>query len=233
MTKTAGANRSTDTNTPAVWCVLAASAIIFSPSSIRFLLLLAVGGKASWEVMALNRRVPASKRTESWGLIMVLTEIYLMALPFVVAIAMDHHGSALLGYSIVLGFAAATAGMKGGKAWGKQLRKRGKRPTPLAKVSPNKTWEGLICGFIAAEVATIPFAIWWKGAHGGAIFAYTLLLVVVELAGDLYQSWLKRRAGVKDTGTTLRGMGGIYDRIDGLTWVIYAVAFLGAHHALS
>ncbi len=80
------------------------------------------------------------------------------------------------------------------------------------RISPGKSWEGLAGGIVAAAatgammsgVAPVPHAI-----LGAA-------LAIIGLGGDLFESWLKRRAGVKDSGTLIPGHGGLFDRLDAL-----------------
>ena len=97
-------------------------------------------------------------------------------------------------------------------------------PKLAPKLSPNKTWAGLIGGVALASLLAI-------GLH----YAYGLpvrltlatpLLAVLAQAGDLYESWLKRRAGVKDSGTLVPGHGGVLDRLDGVVPVAPVAALL-------
>jgi phosphatidate cytidylyltransferase len=82
------------------------------------------------------------------------------------------------------------------------------------KISPNKTWAGLGGGVVGAAVVGALTARWFDL---GGLFLYSGgLMGTVAQAGDLYESWLKRRAGVKDSGTFLPGHGGALDRLDGL-----------------
>ena len=91
-------------------------------------------------------------------------------------------------------------------------------------VSPKKTWAGLAGGVLLASL----FAVFMHKAYGLPLrlTLATPILAVVAQAGDFYESWLKRRAGVKDSGNILPGHGGVMDRLDGLVPVAPIAAFL-------
>lgn len=97
-------------------------------------------------------------------------------------------------------------------------------PKLAPRVSPNKTWAGLAGGVVAAGVFGL-FMHWRFGLPWRMTLA-TPALAVLAQAGDLYESWLKRRAGVKDSGTLIPGHGGVMDRLDGLVPVAPVAAFL-------
>ncbi|MFC3713872.1 phosphatidate cytidylyltransferase [Sphingoaurantiacus capsulatus] len=96
-------------------------------------------------------------------------------------------------------------------------------PKIAPKISPKKTWAGLVGGVIGAMVVGWFVARW--ALFPAALFAsLSGGLAVVSQAGDFFESWLKRRVGVKDSGTLLPGHGGIMDRVDGLVPVAVLVA---------
>ncbi|WEK45067.1 MAG: phosphatidate cytidylyltransferase [Candidatus Sphingomonas colombiensis] len=97
-------------------------------------------------------------------------------------------------------------------------------PKLAPAISPNKTWAGLIGG-VAAASAFGAFMHWQYGLPWRMTLA-TPALAVLAQSGDLYESWLKRRAGVKDSGTLIPGHGGVMDRLDGLVPVAPVAAFL-------
>ncbi|OOR89934.1 phosphatidate cytidylyltransferase [Moraxella caviae] len=108
-------------------------------------------------------------------------------------------------------------------------RKFGKRKL-APNVSPNKSIEGLVGG-----VATAGVVAWLVGDYlqlSGTALAWFLLLsaitVMASVLGDLFESMLKRRAGIKDSGTILPGHGGVLDRIDSLLSAtpVFALGFL-------
>ena len=96
-------------------------------------------------------------------------------------------------------------------------------PKIAPAISPSKTWSGLFGGMAVAALLisvvgchTEGFAI-WQPFTGAA-------LAVVAQAGDFFESWMKRRAGVKDSGNLIPGHGGLFDRADGLVAVLCATA---------
>lgn len=103
-------------------------------------------------------------------------------------------------------------------------------PKLAAAISPNKTWSGAGGGLLGSLIAAGVMALLWPGhANVAGLFRLAVLalpLAVASILGDLYESWLKRRAGVKDSGNILPGHGGVMDRLDGL--VPAAVAGAGA-----
>jgi len=92
--------------------------------------------------------------------------------------------------------------------------------------SPNKTWAGLIGGMIAALV--IGFALTLVLHVQIRLVAFAGLLAVAAQMGDLFESAMKRRAGVKDSGRMLPGHGGVMDRLDGAVPVLCIVALIVA-----
>jgi phosphatidate cytidylyltransferase len=89
-------------------------------------------------------------------------------------------------------------------------------------ISPGKTVEGLYGGIAAA---TLLGGAWAYATHlGVALFALAPILAIAAQAGDLFESAIKRRAGVKDSGAWLPGHGGVLDRLDGLVPVAVLTA---------
>ena len=95
-------------------------------------------------------------------------------------------------------------------------------------ISPSKTWSGLIGGMVAALIASATI-----GDRAGIIGVplwIGLFMGLLAQLGDLAQSWMKRRAGVKDSGKLFPGHGGLFDRVDGVLPVallLGALAFAG------
>lgn len=114
-------------------------------------------------------------------------------------------------------WAGDIAAIFAGKAFGKHLL--------MPKVSPKKTVEGSVANLLAAV-----FAAWLLGRllHLPDVrsLGAGLAVGVLGQAGDLFESWLKRRAGVKDSGTLLPGHGGVLDRIDSVLFAAPAVALI-------
>lgn len=109
-------------------------------------------------------------------------------------------------------------------------------PKLWPRISPNKTWAGFVGGLGAATLAGIGMAIALPVMNLSLLAAAFVGLVggAATMAGDLWESILKRRFGVKDSGDLIPGHGGLLDRVDGLMFAIMAIAFcrLAALHGL-
>jgi len=98
-------------------------------------------------------------------------------------------------------------------------------PKLAPNISPGKTWAGLAGGALAATLVGLLAGLVQGGAEAYLALA-GLLLALVAQSGDLFESWVKRRFGVKDTSGLIPGHGGLLDRIDGLLPVSVVVAIL-------
>ena len=88
-------------------------------------------------------------------------------------------------------------------------------PRLMPRVSPNKTWAGLLGGVGAAALFGGVLGGAVEGVSGGVLAAWSGLIALFSQAGDLAESAVKRYAGVKDSGALLPGHGGLLDRVDG------------------
>jgi phosphatidate cytidylyltransferase len=83
-------------------------------------------------------------------------------------------------------------------------------------LSPQKTWSGIVAGTLAGGAAAAVFALVIEAPHGALFFLVGAATALVGLCGDLFESFAKRRFGVKDASGLIPGHGGVLDRIDGL-----------------
>ncbi len=99
-------------------------------------------------------------------------------------------------------------------------------PKLWPRFSPNKTWSGFCGGLVAGMIAGGVMAGWLEMGRLTVLWGSVLGLAaaLATMGGDLWESALKRRFGVKDTGTLIPGHGGLLDRVDGLMFAIVVVA---------
>jgi len=91
-----------------------------------------------------------------------------------------------------------------------------------AAVSPGKTWEGFFGGYIFASIGL--FLLLWEQDNMQSwwfIISFSLIVCVLALVGDLFESWLKRHARIKNSGNVLPGHGGFLDRFDGILFAVF------------
>lgn len=99
-------------------------------------------------------------------------------------------------------------------------------PKLAPRISPNKTWAGLIGGAAAAGMAGMVFALAAGSGPVAALGLLSLILALVSQAGDLGESALKRLFGRKDASGLIPGHGGVLDRVDGLVFAAVAAALI-------
>lgn len=155
---------------------------------------------------------------------------WLVIFPTWAAFLLIHDASPwLLLTLMIIVFAADIGAYFTGRAFGK---------TKLAPtVSPNKTWEGVVGGLVLVMAYFLGWftalkylsdAAWSAPLLGFGVWLPMVFLALAGMSvlGDLYESWMKRSVGVKDSGTLLPGHGGVLDRIDALTAALPMAGFL-------
>jgi len=132
--------------------------------------------------------------------------------PFIPVLMIDvlylKHGMGYIGWLVVIVALTDSLAYFIGKNFARKFF-----PEGFCKTSPNKSWEGVIGGVGAATIIGAFVGLYFMGFFQA--FFIALLVSVSSVFGDLFESYLKRRAGVKDSGNILPGHGGILDRIDG------------------
>jgi phosphatidate cytidylyltransferase len=99
-------------------------------------------------------------------------------------------------------------------------------PKLAPRISPGKTWSGAIGGTIAGVLAGIAVALSFFQSIGLWVPLLAFFLSVAGQIGDLFESYIKRRFGVKDSSHLIPGHGGVMDRVEALVFACFAVFFL-------
>ena len=99
-------------------------------------------------------------------------------------------------------------------------------PKLAPRISPKKTWSGLIIGALAPALVGYAFAVALKGTSPWRLALVSVALALACQMGDLAESWVKRRFGAKDMSQMIPGHGGLLDRIDGLLFAAILAALI-------
>jgi phosphatidate cytidylyltransferase len=106
-----------------------------------------------------------------------------------------------------------------------------KGPKLWPRISPNKTWSGFVGGLVVSSaVAVLVNRFVSTGLSEGAAALVGLIAGLATMAGDLWESMIKRRFGVKDSGDLIPGHGGLLDRVDGLMFALIVVGLARLAH---
>jgi phosphatidate cytidylyltransferase len=197
---------------PLVLAIINQGGIVF----VGLIILLTILMAFEWENITSRQQSNKGK----WKLLGVL---YILA-PCLALIYLRNleHGKLIIFWVISIVWATDTAGYFAGKTIG------GLKLMP--KVSPKKTWAGLFGGMIAAAIVGYAFYTKFGFLHGNITLNGTVilcgLLAAISQMGDLFESWVKRKFDVKDSGQLIPGHGGILDRVDGIIPVAITIAIL-------
>jgi phosphatidate cytidylyltransferase len=145
----------------------------------------------------------------AWASAVTLFGVLWVGLPLVHAVFLRElsHGGALLVLALIGTFVGDSAAYSAGKAWGRR------RLAP--RVSPNKTWEGLVAGVLVGTLAVWAFeAAYQEFMSAGDAILLGLAITLAAPVGDLFESLIKRDLDVKDTGGLFGPHGGVLDRLD-------------------
>ncbi|MEJ8311256.1 phosphatidate cytidylyltransferase [Agrobacterium larrymoorei] len=104
-------------------------------------------------------------------------------------------------------------------------------PKLAPSISPGKTWSGAAGGTFFGLVAGGAVALSYHGSISLTVLLLALALSIFSQIGDLFESFIKRRFGVKDSGNLIPGHGGFMDRVDGLVFACFTVFLIAVVHA--
>jgi len=199
---------------------------IFINWPIYILTIIIVSGIALNEIAILIWRIEKSTSTKSWIPFRLISFIYIAFFFFPLAGSFYSLGPIFIFYILLICIFSDIGGYVVGKTIG------GKK---LTKISPNKTISGSIGSFCFSLAPPLLFYIFDQSEYFYSFnnFLLCLQISLVCQLGDIFISYIKRKAKVKDTGNFLPGHGGLLDRIDGIIFAIpYVWIYLNGLSAL-
>lgn len=142
----------------------------------------------------------------------------LLGVVFNIFVVLRTRGLYLFIYLLIIPMVTDIFAMLGGKYLGKNKM--------CPKLSPNKTWEGSICGLVGGTIIALIFYVIAIGSLNFQVIITTIVLSIIGQMGDLVMSKIKRENEIKDFSNIMPGHGGILDRLDSVIFVFLAYMFL-------
>ena len=192
---------------------------VFINWSIYILFIIIVSGITLNEIVVLIFRIEKSAFTKNWIPLRLISFIYIFFIFLPLAGSFYSLGPIFILYILLICIFSDIGGYVVGKTIG------GKK---LTKISPKKTISGSIGSFCFSLAPPLLFYIFNQSEHYYSFnnFLLCLQISLVCQLGDIFISYIKRKAKVKNTGNFLPGHGGLLDRIDG---IIFAIPFIWIH----
>ena len=225
-----GAARSTSIVVALIVCAVLL-VLIFTSLKTREMLVLPLGAIAAaiWVAIVALLVQPNAMSLRLPRIVGMVLAIVLMSAAWFALMQFLSQGMLMLLSVLLIVWIADTAAYFAGRAFGRRKL--------APHISPGKTWAGVVGAIVA--VLLLALAVWQFApaarmysnelfAAVGPVWALLLLAVLIGLsiAGDLFESLLKRQAGVKDSGQLLPGHGGVLDRVDAMVPVLPSAAVI-------
>jgi phosphatidate cytidylyltransferase len=197
--------------------VLAAGILAVAEHPRAALVALMVGWGLTWWTAARMRGPAAPQQPAGW----LAAGVLYIGIAGIALIELRHDnqaGRANVLFLFLVVWASDISAYMAGRAFG--------GPKLAPAISPNKTWSGAAGGLAAAILVGVAAAAVLAPGGASRAAAVAAMLGVMAQAGDLLESWIKRRFDVKDTSSLIPGHGGLLDRLDGLIAAAPAAALL-------
>lgn len=187
----------------AIWPLLGYTALV---SGLLILTVMGWCGALLW-----LRRYAKYPDQQNWPLPVGIAGVVVLTAPWIAFMGLrDEFGPGYVLFLFLLIWGADVGAYFTGRRWGRRKL--------APKISPGKTWEGVGGAGLATLALALAGAVLLNvGARWPVFMAVCLITVGFSIMGDLFESMIKRRCGVKDSGSLLPGHGGILDRVDSLT----------------